>query len=138
MRTIGKLLLLPAPIGDPQAIAEIIVDLLEHEEKRKELGCAAQRRAKGDERIGGDRTAPPKGGDGSPGAVGNVGGYNTGWLDPGSTFTVVDGEKRSSMIIDPPDGKVPALTPAAAKRPEDRPAHSPGSSTAAPCPAPME
>src|SRR5262249_33093640 len=90
--------------------------VLTKEEAAKREAAYARERAKGDQPIAGDRTAPPKGGDGSQGAAGNVGGYNTGWLDPGSTFTVVDGQKRSSMIIDPPDGKVPAMTPAAMKR----------------------
>ncbi len=66
--------------------------------------------------ISGDRTAPPKGGDGSTGPAGGVGGYNNFWLDPGSSFTVVDGERRTSLVIDPPDGKVPALTAAARQR----------------------
>ena len=64
----------------------------------------------------GDRAAPPKGGDGSTGAAGNVGGYNTFWLDPGSAYTIVNGERRTSLIVDPPDGKVPSLTPAAQQR----------------------
>ena len=63
-----------------------------------------------------DRKAPPKGGDGSVGAKGNVGGYNNFWLDPGSSYTVVDGQKRSSLIIDPPSGRVPAYTAAARQR----------------------
>jgi hypothetical protein len=66
--------------------------------------------------INGDRQAPPKGGDGSPGPYGNVGGYNNFWLDPGSHYTVVDGQKRSSLVIDPADGRVPPLTPDARQR----------------------
>ena len=54
-----------------------------------------------------NRTAPPQGGDGSTGAAGNVGGYNNFWLDPGERVAVVDGQRRSSLIIDPPDGHVP-------------------------------
>ncbi len=77
---------------------------------------AAQESAAGDEAIEGDRSAPPKGGDGSRGAAGNVGGYNTGWLDPGSSYTIVDGQKRSSLIIDPPNGRVPAMKPEARRR----------------------
>ncbi len=77
---------------------------------------AAQRREEGDKSIKGDRPAPPKGGDGSTGAAGNVGGYNTGWLDPGSAYTVVDGQKRSSIVIDPPNGRVPAVRPEARRR----------------------
>ena len=60
--------------------------------------------------------APPKGGDGSRGAAGNVGGYNSFWLDPGSTYTIVNGEARTSLVVDPPDGRLPALTPAARQR----------------------
>jgi hypothetical protein len=89
--------------------------LTAEEAKRRETAAALQRE-QGDKAIQGDRTAPPKGGDGSRGAAGNVGGYNSGWLDPGSTYTVVNGEKRSSIIVDPPDGRVPPLAPAAAQR----------------------
>jgi len=63
-----------------------------------------------------DRAAPPKGGDGSRGAAGNVGGYNSFWLDPGSTYTMVNGEARTSLVIDPPDGRLPPLKPAARQR----------------------
>ena len=90
--------------------------VLTKEEAAKREKAMALQRAKGDQPIQGDRPAPPKGGDGSLGAAGNVGGYNTGWLDPGSTYTVVNGEKRASMIVDPADGRVPPLTPAARQR----------------------
>src|SRR5579863_836826 len=53
---------------------------------------AAKLVEEGDRPVDGNRTAPPKGGDGSVGAAGNVGGYNRGWLDAGSTVTVVNGE----------------------------------------------
>ena len=66
--------------------------------------------------IKGDRAAPPKGGDGSTGAAGGVGGYNNFWLDPGSSYTVVNGERRTSIVVDPPDGRVPPLTPQARQR----------------------
>src|SRR5215471_16757527 len=52
------------------------------EAKKLEINRALTRE-KGDQSIAGNRTAPPKGGDGSVGAAGNVGGYNSGWLDPG-------------------------------------------------------
>ena len=63
-----------------------------------------------------DRTAPPRGGDGSRGAFGNVGGYNNFWLDAGTTYTIVNGEKRTSIVVDPPDGRVPPLTAEARQR----------------------
>jgi hypothetical protein len=78
--------------------------------------ATAARRDKANEAIKGDRPAPPKGGDGSPGAYGNVGGYNYFWLDPGSRYTVVDGQIRASIVVDPPDGRVPAMLPSARQR----------------------
>ena len=66
--------------------------------------------------IDANRAAPPAGSDGSPGPYGNVGGYNNFWLDPGSRYTTVDGRKRASLLIDPPDGRVPALTEQARTR----------------------
>ncbi|MGH9349726.1 MAG: hypothetical protein ACRD26_20940 [Vicinamibacterales bacterium] len=67
-----------------------------------------------------NREAPPKGGDGSTGAAGNVGGYNNFWIDSGTRVAVVNGEPRSSLVVDPPNGKVPALTPEARTRVADR------------------
>lgn len=57
-----------------------------------------------------DRGAPPQGGDGSPGASGNVGGYNTFWVDPGTSAFKIDGQWRTSILIDPPDGRFPPVT----------------------------
>ena len=36
-----------------------------------------------------------------------VGGYNTAWLDPGTQVLRVRGEPRTSIIVDPADGRVP-------------------------------
>jgi len=90
--------------------------VLTREEALKLETARAAQRERGDRPIDGNRSAPPKGGDGSRGAAGNVGGYNSGWTDPGSTYTVVDGQKRASLIIDPPDGRIPPLTPAGRER----------------------
>jgi hypothetical protein len=49
-------------------------------------------------------------------ASGRVGGYNQFWLDPGETVITIDGVPRSSIVIDPPDGRIPALTAAAKQR----------------------
>ena len=70
--------------------------------------------------INGDRAAPPKGGDGSVGPAGNVGGYNSFWIDRGTHYSTVDGQKRSSIVMDPPDGRVPAMTEEARKRQASR------------------
>ena len=36
-----------------------------------------------------------------------VGGYNSAWLDRGTQLLRIDGKARTSIIIDPPSGKVP-------------------------------
>ncbi|MAF57035.1 hypothetical protein [Ponticaulis sp.] len=43
----------------------------------------------------------------APEAGQNVGGYNAFWTDPGTALGVIDGEYRSSWIIDPADGQIP-------------------------------
>src|SRR5688572_22974483 len=77
-----------------------------------------------------NRPAPAKGGEERPlppgeptfierlsaSAGGRVGGYNNFWLDPGERVLRINGEPRSSIIVDPPDGRVPALTPEARQR----------------------
>jgi hypothetical protein len=78
-----------------------------------------------------NRAAPPAGGDPrslvAPGqasfieqisaaAGGGVGGYNGFWLAPGSKVIRINGEARSSIIVDPPNGRIPALTPEGQKR----------------------
>lgn len=45
-----------------------------------------------------------------------TGGYNVLFIDRGSEFARVDGVKRTSLIVDPPDGKVPPITPEARQR----------------------
>ena len=78
-----------------------------------------------------NRPAPPKGGEAgrlaAPGeqsfieriseaAGGGVGGYNGFWLDPGLSVIRIDGVARSSIIIDPPNGRIPGLTDLGKKR----------------------
>ena len=89
--------------------------LTKDEAARLEKGLA-DRTKQLDQPSNPDRPAPPKGGDGSTGAAGNVGGYNNFWLDPGDRVAVVNGEWRSSLIVDPADGKVPPLTAEARQR----------------------
>ncbi|MSO51070.1 MAG: hypothetical protein CK533_04620 [Acidobacterium sp.] len=77
-----------------------------------------------------DRGAPPVGGEPRPippdqlpylerlwqGGGGLVGGYNTFWVDPGDRVLRVDGQPRSSIVIDPPNGLLPSYTKAAQDR----------------------
>ena len=42
--------------------------------------------------------------------AGNVGGYNNFWVDPGSDVIQVNGTFRTSIITDPPNGRMPSLT----------------------------
>src|SRR5436190_13035534 len=87
------------------------------EDEAKQLeGAQKDRTARLDRPSDGNRQAPPVGGDGSPGASGNVGGYNYFWIDPGDSYNRVDGQLRTSLIVDPADGKVPATKPEAMKR----------------------
>jgi hypothetical protein len=44
-----------------------------------------------------------------------VGGYNMFWADFGTQVAIVNGEHRSSLIVDPPQGRVPELRPDAQK-----------------------
>jgi hypothetical protein len=85
-----------------------------------------ERRAKDDQPSRADRPAPPVGGDTSApksffealekAGGGAVGGYNRYWLNQGSAYTVVDGQIRTSIVVDPPDGHLPPYNPAARKR----------------------
>jgi hypothetical protein len=47
---------------------------------------------------------------------GETGGYNALFIDRGSELARVDGVKRTSLIIDPTDGKMPPLLPEARQR----------------------
>ncbi len=85
-----------------------------------------QRQVKNDAPLDPNRPAPPVGGENTtPKSYlevlekfggGAVGGYNNFWLAGGTNMIVVDGQKRSSLVIDPPDGKMPPMKPDARKR----------------------
>lgn len=47
------------------------------------------------------------------GGIGSFCGYNNFWVEPGTRIMRINGEKRSSIIIDPVNGRLPPLTPAA-------------------------
>ena len=80
----------------------------------------AERMAKTNQSSDPNRTAPPVGGDGSEGAAGNVGGYNSLWVDSGTGAFKIDGKWRTSIITDPPKGQMPPMIPEARKRAMER------------------
>src|SRR5579863_7053592 len=104
--------------GDPPFLTKEKAEALEKAE--------IARRAKDNLPESADRPAPPVGGDKSaPKSFfellekvggGDVGGYNRFWLKQGSAYTVVDGQIRTSIVVDPPNGHVPPLNAAARKR----------------------
>ena len=53
-------------------------------------------------------------------AGGNVGGYNNFWLDFG---TNVIENRRTSLVVDPPDGRIPALSEDGQRRADERRAY---------------
>ncbi len=79
---------------------------------------------KGAARSAADRLAPPEGGSkvvgleetqggGNEFGAGNVGAYNLFWMDRGSDVNVIDGKIPTSILIEPKNGRMPAMTPQA-------------------------
>ena len=50
------------------------------------------------------------------GGAGNVGGYNNFWTDRGTDVFSVNGKFRTSILVDPPNGRMPESTAAAKER----------------------
>ena len=79
-------------------------------------------------RIEADSPAIPERCIGSPNFIDCIGSYNQLWFDRGTEVTA---DRRTSLIIDPPDGRIPPLTPKAQKRADEvaeirrRPARGP-------------
>jgi hypothetical protein len=42
--------------------------------------------------------------------------YNAFWFDDGTKVAIYNGERRTSLVVDPPDGRIPPLTPEAQRR----------------------
>ncbi len=101
------------PLERPNGFTSAVLTEAEAARLEKQVAARSERLA---QPSNPDRAAPPVGGDGSTGAAGNVGGYNNFWIDAGDRVAVVNGERRSSLITDPPDGKVPPATDEAKAR----------------------
>jgi len=97
------------------------------EEEAAEFERSAAERLNMDRRDD-DPTRTPAVVNGAPATADVARAYNEFWYDYGKKFV---GSKRSSLIVDPPDGKIPPLTPAAKKRADEaaerraRPAQGP-------------
>ncbi len=86
--------------------------------------AAVKEVADGNQNVDPDLGAPKVGGEAPPAgtrpefvaASGGTGGYDRGWLDPGSHVMRVGGEARTSVLITP-DGRVPKLRDGAPKPP---------------------
>ena len=106
--------------GDPPALTKEQAEKLQ----QKELARRAERGEKLDPNrpkelpVGGDTTSGKsffeileKAGGGA------VGGYDANtWLNQGTSFFVVDGQVRTSIVIDPPDGHIPPFNATAKAR----------------------
>ena len=99
------------PVQRPEEFGESLY--MTPEQAEKIVKMRAERMAAADAPSDPDRGAPPAGGDGTGGAGGNVGGYNSFWVDPGDAMSLVDGKFRTSIITQPSNGRHPPLTPEA-------------------------
>ena len=93
----------PAEFGDNLYLTPEEAEKLTQQEQALQAAAAANSDP--------NRSAPPAGGDGSPGAAGNVGGYNAFWIDRGTDALLVDGKFRTSVIVSPKNGQLPQMTP---------------------------
>jgi hypothetical protein len=96
------------PLQRPAAFGDNL--LLSPEAAEKMVAQTAALKAAGQQDSDPNREAPPAGGDGSPGAAGNVGGYNSFWIDNGDSVFTIDGKFRTSIITSPKNGRRPELT----------------------------
>src|ERR1700720_675671 len=104
--------------GDPPVLSK--------EQAEKVQKAELARRTADGGKLDPNRGTLPVGGDKSQGKSyfeilekaggGAVGGYDRLWLNQGKTYTMVDGQIRTSIVIDLPDGHVPPVNAAGKKR----------------------
>jgi hypothetical protein len=90
----------PSEFGDQRALTAEQAARLEHAEVQYN-----DERAKPTDLSKPDEFATCRSGTGA------TCGYNNFWLDRGSQVTTIGGEKRTSLLVEPANGKVPPLTP---------------------------
>ncbi|MEQ8691649.1 MAG: hypothetical protein RIC89_12560 [Pseudomonadales bacterium] len=96
------------PLQRPEELGETLY--MTPEEAEKITQARAERIAEQDNPSDPNRSAPPAGGDGTGGAGGNVGGYNSFWIDAGDSVALDDGKFRTSIISYPANRHYPPLT----------------------------
>ena len=101
----------PAEFGDKKYMAV--------EEAERIMAATAARMAQANAASDPNRSAPPAGGDGSGGPAGAVGGYNAFWTDSGSARHAIDGQFQTSILTEPPNGRMPELSEAGKARRAD-------------------
>jgi hypothetical protein len=104
--------------GDPPVLSKEQAETLQKAE--------AARRAVNATHLDPNRPRLQAGGDTTPGKSffeilekaggGAVGGYDRLWLNQGTEYMMVDGQIRTSIVIDPPDGHVPPVNAAGRQR----------------------
>jgi hypothetical protein len=87
------------PVERPKTLGERLVlnetEAAQMEQRMKEFAASSDQPSDLSKEL-------PKGG--------GVGGYNVFWFDPANKVATVNGERRSSLIVFPTDGQVPALS----------------------------
>ena len=76
----------------------------------------AQARAKWRAETNATQDAPSDPERAAPEEGGNVGAYNNFWFEWGSQNFMIDGKYRTSVLTDPPNGQMPAMTEEGKKR----------------------
>ena len=124
------------PVMRPPSLADR--KSLTDEEAKAQSQAMAAKVAASNKATDPNRQAPAKGGSRGAGATGpvdvydaaggNTGGYNGVWVEFGEQAFKLEGQYRTSIIVDPPNGRMPPMTPEAMKRVgrvgRDRPAGS--------------
>ena len=90
------------PFARPQEFGEKLTLTPEEAEANAKRRADANAAQDGPSASAGERAAPEKGG--------NVGAYNNFWFEWGSQNFMIDGKYRTSVLTDPPNGQMPAMT----------------------------